>query len=69
MLLEISPKFIVDKFATIIRTKNFYLVGKLSQNHSMKGLKRRESFIFGFQLVEPCHSGAVVNKNYKPTVT
>ena len=51
MLLEISPKFIVDKFATINKMKNFYLVGKLNQNHSMKDLKHRESFIFGFQLV------------------
>jgi hypothetical protein len=48
MLLEIGLKSLVDEFATIIGTKNFYLGGELSLNHGMKCLKNGENFIFGF---------------------
>ena len=34
MLLEISPKSLVDEFTTIIGTKNFYLGRELSLNHA-----------------------------------
>lgn len=69
MLLEIGLKTLVDEFATIIRTKNLYLGRELSLNHGMKRLKNGEKFAFGFHWVELCHLSAVVNKNYKPTIT
>ena len=48
ILLEIGLKSLVDEFATIIGTKNFYLRRKLSLNHGMKCLKKGENFVFGF---------------------
>ena len=69
MLLEIGLKSLVDEFTTIIGTKNFYLGRELSLNHGMKCLKNSKNFIFGFKLIEPRHSSAVIDKNYKPTVT
>jgi hypothetical protein len=36
MLLEICLKSLVDEFATIIRTKNFYLERELNLNHGVK---------------------------------
>ena len=69
MLLEIGLKSLVDEFLTIIGTKKIYLGRELSLNHCMKCLKNRKNFIFGFKLIEPRHSSAVIDKNYKLAVT
>ena len=69
MLSEIGLKALVNEFATIIGTEYFYLGGELGLNHGMKCLEYGENSIFSFQLVEPCHLSAIINKNYKPTIT
>ena len=69
MLLKIGLESVVDEFTTIIGTQNFYLGRELGLNHGMECLENRENFIFGFKLIEPRHSGAIVDKNYKPAMS